>query len=50
MMWATTQHYADFAAQIRALTGRDLGNDHFFESTRKAVVNTLLDGVLPRRP
>ena len=49
MMWATTQHYADFAAQIRTLTGRDLGNDHFFESARKAVVNTLLDGVLPRR-
>jgi TetR/AcrR family transcriptional regulator len=50
MMWAATQHYADFAAQIKALTGRDLGNDSFFESTRKAVVNILLEGVLPRRP
>lgn len=50
MMWATTQHYADFAAQIKTLTGRDLGNDNFFASTRKAVVNTLLEGVLPRRP
>jgi TetR/AcrR family transcriptional regulator len=48
MMWATTQHYADFAAQIRTLTGRDLGNETFFESTRRAVVNTLLEGVLPR--
>ena len=23
-IWATTQHYADFSVQIRALTGRDL--------------------------
>jgi TetR/AcrR family transcriptional regulator len=49
MMWATTQHYADFAAQIRTLTGRDLDDQAFFESTKAAVVNTLLEGVLPRQ-
>jgi TetR/AcrR family transcriptional regulator len=49
MIWAATQHYADFAAQIKTLTGHDLDNAPFFESTRKAVVNTLLEGVLPRR-
>jgi TetR/AcrR family transcriptional regulator len=48
MLWAVTQHYADFAAQIKTLTGRDLNDDAFFESTRNAVVNILLEGVLPR--
>jgi TetR/AcrR family transcriptional regulator len=48
MIWATTQHYADFAAQIRALTGKDLGDGRFFESTTQAVVGNILRGVLPR--
>jgi TetR/AcrR family transcriptional regulator len=48
MIWATTQHYADFAAQIRALTGKDLGDGRFFESTTRAVVGNILRGVLPR--
>src|SRR4051794_3127259 len=29
MIWATTQHYADFSTQIRTLTGKDLGDDAF---------------------
>jgi TetR/AcrR family transcriptional regulator len=48
MIWATTQHYADFAAQIRALTGKDLGDGRFFEGTAQAVVGNILRGVLPR--
>jgi TetR/AcrR family transcriptional regulator len=48
-IWATTQHYADFATQIRALTGRDLGDDAFFTEAKRAVVATILRGVLPRR-
>jgi TetR/AcrR family transcriptional regulator len=48
MIWATTQHYADFAAQIRALTGKDLGDERFFENTTRAVVGNILRGVLPR--
>jgi TetR/AcrR family transcriptional regulator len=47
-IWATTQHYADFAAQIRALTGKDLGDEAFFAQARQAVVGTILRGVLPR--
>jgi TetR/AcrR family transcriptional regulator len=48
MMWAATQHYADFAAQVSVLTGRDLGEPAFFEVTRKTIVKIILDGILPR--
>ena len=48
MIWATTQHYADFASQIRTLTGKDLSDDAFFASARAAVAKTILNGLLPR--
>lgn len=32
-IWAITQHYADFAAQIDAITGRTLDDPEFFEAT-----------------
>jgi len=44
-IWATTQHYADFSVQIRALTGRDLGDPGFFEETVSAVTALILNGV-----
>ena len=47
MIWATTQHYADFAAQIITLTGKDLSDEAFYESTRAALTETILRGVLP---
>jgi TetR/AcrR family transcriptional regulator len=47
-IWATTQHYADFSTQIRALTGKGLEEDDFYESTRAMLSSILLDGVLPR--
>jgi TetR/AcrR family transcriptional regulator len=47
-IWATTQHYADFAAQIQTLTGRDLADDDFFVSTQEAVKRIILDGLMPR--
>ena len=46
MIWATTQHYADFAAQIITLTGKDLSDEAFYESTREALTETILRGVL----
>ncbi len=46
-IWATTQHYADFAAQIRALTGTGLTEDTYYETARAALLRILLDGVLP---
>jgi len=33
MIWATTQHYADFAVQVQALTGKTLADPVFFEQT-----------------
>ncbi|HZH26045.1 MAG TPA: HTH-type transcriptional regulator RutR [Azospirillaceae bacterium] len=48
MIWATTQHYADFATQVRAVAGRDLGDDAFHAETVAAVTRVLIQGVLPR--
>lgn len=47
-IWATTQHYADFAAQIRTLTGKGLDDEATFQSVTHSVLTTLLDGVMPR--
>lgn len=46
-IWATTQHYADFGTQIRALTGTGIESDAFYETTRAALTRILLEGVLP---
>ncbi|GAB4536590.1 MAG: TetR family transcriptional regulator C-terminal domain-containing protein [Roseibium sp.] len=43
-IWATTQHYADFAVQIRALTGRDLSDPEFQAETVRAVTSLILNG------
>ena len=43
MMWATTQHYADFAVRVQAPTGKTLANPAFFEKT---VAN--VQAVVPR--
>ena len=48
MIWATTQHYADFAAQIAVLTGRSLDDEEFYATTRDTVLRVVLAGVLPR--
>lgn len=47
VVWAATQTYADFAAQIRNVTGRDLSDPGFFEEVRANLTTILLDGVLP---
>jgi TetR/AcrR family transcriptional regulator len=47
-IWALTQHYADFAAQIEALTGKTLDNPRFRNEVREAVLAILLNGVAPR--
>ena len=45
MLWATTQHYADFAVQVQALTGETLANPVFFEKTVLNVQALVLRGV-----
>jgi TetR/AcrR family transcriptional regulator len=41
MIWATTQHYADFSAQVEALTGRTLADDAFFAEARESLLRAL---------
>ena len=45
MLWATTQHYADFAVQVEALTGQTLANPAFFEQAVANVQAVVLKGV-----
>lgn len=42
MIWATTQHYADFSKQIETLTGRTLADPAFFASARRSVFSAVL--------
>jgi TetR/AcrR family transcriptional regulator len=39
MIWATTQHYADFAAQVQALTGKTLADEDFFNETATSLMS-----------
>ena len=47
-LWAATQHYADFAVQVEALTGRTLADPAFFEEAVLNVQQIVLRGLLPR--
>ncbi len=46
MIWATTQHYADFAHQIATLNGGRPLDDIAFAQARADVIGTILGGVL----
>lgn len=48
MLWAATQHYADFAVQVQALTGRTLDEPEFFEQTVENLQRIVLQGLVPR--
>ena len=48
MIWATTQHYADFAVQVQALTGKTLADPVFFEQTVVNLQAVVMRGVVPR--
>ncbi|USQ94863.1 HTH-type transcriptional regulator RutR [Caulobacter sp. RL271] len=47
-IWALTQHYADFAVQVRALSGKALSDKTFMDETLAAVTALVLDGVRAR--
>jgi len=49
-IWATTQHYADFAVQIETLSGKSLADPSFFEGARRSLTGLLVDNLLPERP
>ena len=44
-IWAITQHYADFSVQIKAVTGKDLSDSTFFDSTLSNIQHIILDGL-----
>lgn len=48
LLWGTTQHYADFAVQIDAVSGQGLDNPDFFEATVDNIQRIVLGGLLPR--
>ena len=45
MIWASTQHYADFAAQVEAVTGKTLQDEAFFHSTLENVQRMIIEGI-----
>jgi TetR/AcrR family transcriptional regulator len=45
MIWATTQHYANFETQIRALRGGTADEPAHFETARKTIEQVFLKGV-----
>lgn len=44
-IWATTQHYADFAIQIDAVTGHSLQDPTFFDETLATLHQLFLDSL-----
>lgn len=48
MLWATTQHYADFASQVEAVTGRNLSDEDFFRRTVENVQQMIIEGIRVR--
>ncbi len=48
MIWAMTQHYADFEVQIRAVLGSQVGKTGFREQTAQAVLSLILKGLKVR--
>ncbi len=48
MLWATTQHYADFASQVEAITGQTLSDPVFFQQTVENVQRMVIEGIRVR--
>jgi TetR/AcrR family transcriptional regulator len=47
-IWATTQHYADFDVQVRAVLGDSAGSADPLSDAEKTVLTIFLDGLRPR--
>lgn len=48
IIWATTQHYADFDVQVRAVLPEESKQPDFIEAAADAVLSILLNGIKPR--
>ena len=47
-IWATTQHYADFDVQVRAVLGKDRGGEARFEDAARFLEALFMHGLIPR--
>ena len=47
-IWATTQHYADFDVQVRAVLGKDRGGEGRFEDAARYLENLFMNGLVPK--
>ncbi|PTW59746.1 TetR family transcriptional regulator [Breoghania corrubedonensis] len=47
MIWATTQHYADFETQISAITGRSIAEPGFHKDAEAALKALFLQALIP---
>ena len=47
-IWATTQHYADFDVQVRAVLGPDRGGDGRFEDAARFLEQLFIEGLRPK--
>jgi TetR/AcrR family transcriptional regulator len=48
MIWAVTQHYADFDVQVRAVLGEDAAPARRFADAKATLTTTLFEGLRPR--
>lgn len=48
MLWSMTQHYADFAIQVQAITGKTLQDEQFFLRTLNNIQGVITEGLRPR--
>lgn len=48
-IWATTQHYADFDVQVRAVLGKDRGGEGRFEDAARYLEHLFMDGLRPAK-
>ena len=46
-IWATTQHYADFDVQVRAVLGRDFSGEGRFDDAARLLDQLFLTGLVP---
>ncbi|MCD7060385.1 TetR family transcriptional regulator C-terminal domain-containing protein [Pelagibacterium xiamenense] len=48
-IWSTTQHYADFDIQVRAVLGKERGGDGRFEDAARFLDQLFLHGLSPKK-
>jgi TetR/AcrR family transcriptional regulator len=50
IIWATTQHYADFEVQVRATLGGRADENRHFNTATETLEAIVLNGLLPKAP